>query len=56
MEESLEDVARSLTEDQDQSESDEDRYTFGTEEGEGGLTPGVGQGMERSQLPSSFLA
>ncbi len=38
VEESLEDVARSLTEDQDQSESDEDRYTFGTEEGEGGLT------------------
>ena len=38
VEESLEDAARSLTEDQDQSESDEDRYTFGTEEGEGGLT------------------
>ena len=38
VEESLEDAARSLTEDQDQSENDEDRYTFGTEEGEGGLT------------------
>ncbi len=38
VEENMEDIAKGLTEDQDQSESDEDRYTFGTEEGEGGLT------------------
>ena len=38
VEENMEDIAKGLTEDQDQSESDEDRYTFGTEEGEDGLT------------------
>ena len=38
VEEGMEGIAKNLTEDKDQSESDEDRYTFGTEEGEDGLT------------------
>lgn len=37
VEENMEGIAQGLTEDKDQSESDEDRYTFGTE-GEDGLT------------------
>lgn len=34
----MEELARNLTEDKDQSESDEDRHTFDTEEGDDGLT------------------
>ncbi len=36
--ENLEELAQKLTEDQDQSESDEDRYTFDVDEKEDGLT------------------
>lgn len=36
--ENLEELAQKLTEDQDQSESDEDRYTFDMDEKEDGLT------------------
>ena len=38
VEEMLEELAQKLTEDQDQSESDEDRYTFDVDEKEDGLT------------------
>lgn len=38
VEEHMEEIARNLTEDKDRSESDEDRYTFDTEEKEDGLT------------------